>query len=415
MPRGPIQSVAILGGGPAGACLATFLRQAGVDVALFHRPKRPQLIVGESLVPAVVPYLARLGVEEEVASYSILKRGATFVLNREQELSVFFDEVRGAKTPYSYNVPRDRFDQTLLDVAGRHTKIIDGAARLVREDGSDRVRLDDESLARASDVLKGQPDLIVDAGGRAQSLARLQGVEILEGQRHDTALHAHLEGVEVEVESNIHTDRLEHGWSWRIPLPGRVSIGIVIDSEFIKGFGSTPEEQLDNYLRQDAHLRDWMKPARRVTPVIRYTNYQRVATRGVGENWALLGDSFGFVDPVFSSGLLIALQGAEELSAAILSGTDAAFDRYQASIQRKILAWQQVIEHFYDGRLLTLFQVGEVVRSTWRGKLLDFHFRKHMPRIFTGEDATNRYSLGLVNFMAQYGLLGNDPTANRIV
>ena len=192
-------------------------------------------------------------------------------------------------------------------------------------------------------------------------------------------------------------------------------MGVVIDSDFIRSFGETPEEQFDRYLRQDAHLKDWMEPAKRVTPVVRYTNYQLVSARGVGANWALLGDSFGFVDPVFSSGLLIALQGAEELAAAIRDGSEAAFARYQASIQRKIAAWQQVIEHFYDGRLLTLFQVGEIVRSTWRGRLLDFHFRKHMPRIFTGEDATNRYSLGLVNFMARHGLLGNDPSVNRIV
>jgi flavin-dependent dehydrogenase len=415
MPTRPIRTVAILGGGPAGACLATFLSQAGLDVALFHRPKRPPIIVGESLVPAIVPFLQRLGVEEEVASYSTLKRGATFILNREQDLNVFFDEVRGARTPYSYNVPRDRFDQTLLDVAARHTKVIEGTARLVRDGDSDRVLLDDETLARASDVLSGQPDLIIDAGGRGRIVDHLLGIGATEGDRKDTALHAHLEGVEVEVESNIHTDRLEHGWSWRIPLPGRVSIGIVIDSEFIQAFGDTPEEQFDNYLRQDAHLKDWMKPAKRVTPVVKYTNYQLVSDRGVGENWALLGDSFGFVDPVFSSGLLIALQGAEELADAILDGSEAAFQKYEASIRHKILCWQRVIEHFYNGRLLTLFQVGDVVRSSWRGKLLDFHFRKHMPRIFTGEDATNRYSLGLVNFMAKYGLLGNDPTVNRIV
>ena len=67
-----------------------------------------------------------------------------------------------------------------------------------------------------------------------------------------------------------------------------------------------------------------------------------------------------------------------------------------------------------DGRLLTLFRVGQWVQKTLLGRMLDFHFRKHMPRIFTGEDATNRYSLGLVSFMTQYGLAGNDPEALRI-
>ena len=79
-----------------------------------------------------------------------------------------------------------------------------------------------------------------------------------------------------------HTDRLEHGWAWRIPLPGRVSMGLVIDSQFIRKFGETPEQQLDAYLRHDKVIRDFARPARRITPVVTYTNYQSRATRGVG-------------------------------------------------------------------------------------------------------------------------------------
>lgn len=285
----------------------------------------------------------------------------------------------------------------------------------MRDGGSDRVLLDAETLARCGDALDGQPDLIVDSAGRGRILGNLMDVEIVQVERADTALHAHVEGVEVKVESNIHTDRMEHGWCWRIPLPGKVSVGIVVDADYIAKFGNTPEERFDRYLSHDAHLRDWMAPAKRVTPVMEYTAYQIISTRGVGENWALLGDSFGFIDPVFSSGLLLAFLGAEELSKAILDGSDKAFARYEKKIQRNVKAWQDVIRYWYDGRLLTLFQVGDVVRSTLIGKLLDFHFRKHMPRIFTGEDATNPYSLGLVKFMATYGLAGNDPEKNRIL
>jgi hypothetical protein len=73
-----------------------------------------------------------------------------------------------------------------------------------------------------------------------------------------------------------------------------------------------------------------------------------------------------------------------------------------------------VIRWYYDGRLLTLFKIGNYVRQTLIGKLLDFHFRKHMPRIFTGEDETNRYSLGLIDFMVKYGLAGNDASEMQI-
>ncbi len=405
--------VAILGGGPAGATAGALLARAGVDVVLFARGKRPPIIVGESLVPAIVPFLRELGIEEEVAGYSIWKGGATFIHDKEYTQSFRFHEVRGAKTPYSYNVPRDRFDASVLEAARRAgVRVVDQPARIERVGQSDRLMLSADSLAAAG--LDEQPEFIVDAGGRTRHIARLLDIPTIDGDRRDTALHAHFEGVEVEIPGNVHTDRLEHGWAWRIPLPGRVSIGVVIDSEFIRKFGNSPEEQMDNFLREDPVIRDFARRAHRVTPVVRYTNYQSRATRGVGENWAMLGDAFGFIDPVFSSGLLIAFEGARNLAQALLEGTDKALHHYDRKTQHSLASWQRVIGWFYSGRLLTLFKVGEYVRGTLAGRLLDFHFRKHMPRIFTGEDATNRYSLALVEFMVNHGLAGNDPTKMKI-
>jgi flavin-dependent dehydrogenase len=407
------RSIAILGGGPAGPTLGALLARSGVDVSLFTRGKRPPIIVGESLVPAVVPYLRRLGVEEEVASYSTWKGGATFVFGRDSRLSVRFDEVRGARTTYSYNVPRERFDATLLEAArAAGVRVVERAARVEREAGSERVRLDAASLEAAA--LEAQPDFVVDAAGRGRVLPRLLGLEHVDGDRRDTALHAHFEGIEVEIPGNVHTDRLEHGWLWRIPLPGRVSMGLVVDSERIRRFGDEPEEQLDEFLRRDPVIREYAAPARRVTPVVKYTNYQSRTVRGVGPNWALAGDSFGFVDPVFSSGVLLAFQGASNLAEALQGGSASALAAYERETLHNLAAWQRVIRRFYDGRLLTLLRVGQYVRQTVLGRLVDFHFRKHMPRVFTGEDATNRYSLGLIEFMVRYGLGRNDPEALRI-
>jgi flavin-dependent dehydrogenase len=413
--RRPGRCVAILGGGPAGATLSTLLARAGLDVVLFARGGRPPIVVGESLVPACVPFLRQLGVEDEVASYSIWKGGATFVLSRETRLNFRFAEVRGARTTYSYNVPRDRFDASLLEAARRAgVRVIPEAGRLERIGESDQVRLSDETLEKAGGSLAGPPDFIVDAGGRSRTIPRLLGIPVLDGKRRDSALHAHFEGIEVEIPGNVHTDRLDHGWLWRIPLPGRVSMGLVIDSEFIRKFGNTSEEQLDGYLRHDPVIRDYAKPARRITPVVRYTNYQSRAQRGVGRNWALVGDTFGFVDPVFSSGLLIAFQSATLLAKSLIDCSARALSFYEKETLRNLEAWQRVIGWFYDGRLLTLLKVGQFVRSTLLGKLVDFHFRKHMPRIFTGEDATNRYSLGLIEFMVNHGLVRNDPSELRV-
>lgn len=415
MPRRKIQSVAILGAGPAGAALATFLARAGVEVVLFDGGKRPPLIVGESLVPAVVPFLRTLGIEDEVASYSTLKPGATFTFDEGDVMSFLFGEVRAAKTPYSYNVPRDRLDQSVRDAALRAgARLVPRHGRLEREPGSGRVRLCAETLAAAG--LAAHPDFVVDAAGRVRLLGRLLELPVVEGGRRDTALHTHLEGVPLLNEGHVHTDRLERGWCWRIPLPGRVSVGLVIDAPVLREFGDTAEEQFDAYLRHDRGLRGWGATAKRIAPVVKYTNYQLRHTRGAGENWALLGDAFGFVDPVFSSGMLVGLDGAQELANTLLAGGGRdALARYETHVLRHLASWHRVAGYFYDGRLFTLLKLGDRKRSEFPWLLVDPHFRTHMPRVFTGESTTKRYSMGLLDFMVRWGLVRTDarPLAIR--
>jgi hypothetical protein len=207
----------------------------------------------------------------------------------------------------------------------------------------------------------------------------------------------------------VHSDRLERGWAWRIPLPGRVSVGLVVPNEHLKRFGEGAEEQYDGLLRADPITSLWAPSATRITPVIKYTNYQLRTARGTGPGWALVGDSFGFVDPIFSSGMLIGMQGAEALAAAILENTPQAYARYERLVTHALTIWQRLADYFYDGRLFTLFQVSEYVRQTWFGRLVDFHMRAHLPRIFTGEGTTNRYNVALLDFMIKRGLAGNDP------
>jgi flavin-dependent dehydrogenase len=413
--------VAILGAGPAGASLAAYLARhrarggaAEFEVTIFDGGVRPPLVVGESLVPAVVPFLRRLGVEEQVASFSTFKPGAIFRFGPEDMLAFRFDEVRGARTQYSYNTPRDRFDAVVRDAAlAAGARLVPEHARVERASaGGERVVLSDSSLAAAG--LARQPDFIVDAGGRNRQLARLLGLPVVEGERRDTALHAHLEGVTLINPNDIHTDRLEHGWSWRIPLPGRVSVGLVMDSAVLREFGSDVEEQFDGYLRHDPQLSDWGVTAKRISPVMKYTNYQLRHTRGVGPGWALVGDAFGFIDPVFSSGLLIALDGAWQLAQALIRGGDRALRRFEARNLKQLENWQRVVRYFYDGRLFTLFKIGEQMSTRWLGRLTDFHFRRHMPRVVTGEATTHPYSMGLLDFMVQHALLDLDPRERAV-
>jgi flavin-dependent dehydrogenase len=413
--------VAILGAGPAGASLAAHLAShrarpgAGpeFEVTLFDGGTRPPLVVGESLVPAVVPFLKRLGIEAEVASYSIYKPGATFRFASDDVLEFRFSDVRGARTTYSYNTPRDRFDASVRNAAlAAGARLIPQHARLERDGSGERVKLSAASLDAAG--LARQPDLIVDAGGRNRQLARMLDLPVVAGDRRDTALHAHLEGVTLINPGDVHTDRLEHGWSWRIPLPGRVSVGLVMDSNVLREFGSDAEEQFDAYIRHDPQLSDWGVTAKRISPVVKYTNYQLRHTRGFGPGWALVGDAFGFIDPVLSSGLFIALDGAWNLARALQSGSARALRRFERRNLRQLANWQRIVSYFYDGRLFTLFKIGDDMSDRWLGRMTDFHFRRHFPRVVTGEATTHAYSMGLLDFMVRYALMDLDPRQRAV-
>jgi len=404
-----IRSVAILGGGPAGSYLAAELARAGRSVTVFQRGQRPPLIPGESLVPAVIPFLRKLGVEDEIATYSTWKPGATFTLGRGDEMSFRFADVPNAVTNYAYNVPRDRFDATVVAAAARAgARVVDHVAQVEREaPASQRLRLSDATLAAAG--FDAQPDLIVDATGRARVVSELLGLPYRTGARRDTALFAHCENVPLSQPGHVHSDRMEFGWCWRIPLPGRVSVGIVVPSDVLKQSGDGIEAQYDAWMRSDAQISHWAAHAKRLTKVYRYNNYQLTSLRGYGANWALCGDAFGFIDPIFSSGLLVGLDGAERLARTILQPSERAWARYQRDVIRHLDAWQRVVEHWYSGRLFTLFRIGQVVRATNVGRILGWHLQHHFPRIFTGEATRHVYSRNLLNFMAHYGLAGNDP------
>lgn len=407
--QSPINTVAILGGGPVACTLATLLARNGVRVAIWHKPKVTQLIVGESLVPAVIPMLRKLGVEDQVRKFSTLKPGATFNLSDDTNFSFHFEQLRGLPR-YAYNVPRDIFDATLLEAAQKTgAAVYEIPAQVIRVPGTDRVELSPETLAEANGFFTGPPDLIVDATGRLRLLPNLLEIPSQRGTRKDIALFAHVDQTHLDHEGHVHTTRLDRGWSWRIPLPGRVSLGMVVPEEHALKFGATVEERYDNLLKQDSVLSKVAKDAKRVTPAVEYANYQLVSKRVVGDGWALVGDTAGFVDPVFSSGMFLGMRGAFNLAETISQGTAAAFEDYEWQTIHHLETWREIAEYWYGGRLFTCFNVGEKLRDKWFVKLMFPHMNKHMGRIFGGAASDSTYSIGLLRFAMKYGLKDEDP------
>jgi flavin-dependent dehydrogenase len=416
-----IRTVSILGAGPAASTLATLLARAGVKVAMLHRPRTAPLLVGESLVPAIVLMLRKLGVEKEVATFSKYKPGACFNIGEHADFPFAFKDFCGSFPPYAYNVPRIQFEETLLANARKAgAKVFDLNAGVERIGNSDRVQLNDETLAALGGFFSdgrpgsGQPDLIVDATGRARLLPKLLDIPSREGGRKDTAMFAHLDKAGLYADGYVHSSRLDHGWSWRIPLPGRVSLGMVIGSEFLPPFGATKEERYDNLLKQDSILSKVARDAKRLTPVMEYTNYQLVSGRMVGDGWALVGDTAGFIDPVFSSGLFIGMHSAFALADAIGKGSPEAFQNYQKEVTHHLTIWHEIVGYFYDGRLFTSFNVGEKLRKNFLMRLAFPHINKHMGRIFLGAASTSSYSIRLLRLLVRHGLRDEDPKAMAI-
>jgi hypothetical protein len=218
----------------------------------------------------------------------------------------------------------------------------------------------------------------------------------------------------IDQPGHVHSDRLEQGWCWRIPLPGRASVGIVAKPEVLRALGATPEEQFDRFLESDPHMKSLCGASHRLTPVMRYSNYQLTTQQGVGDGWALVGDAFGFIDPVFSSGLFLAMDGACRLAAAIEVGSSAALRRYERHQLRHIDAWRRAVETFYDGRFFALFRLHESESEKRLGSRISRRLWQQLAGVFTGEATARRYNRGLLRFMTTHALGGQDLAELRI-
>jgi flavin-dependent dehydrogenase len=306
--------IAIAGSGPSGSTMAALLSEKGADVTLFNGGKRPAMIVGESGIPALVPLMRRLGIEEEVAAVAQHKPGATFALGDRDPIELSFQSVKGILPTYSYNLPRPQFDQIIENRARRSkARWIDHEAGLIKgAEGSGReIILDDETLALVPEWKGEQPDLIVDATGRRRTVAKLLKIPFATGPRRDTAHFSHFEEWKHKgPPGQIVVCRTAHGgWSWQIPLRDCMSVGVVMNAETLRGLGNTPEERLESAIAGDPILSAAGQNRRRVADIPIYTNYQLISERAYGPGWVSLGDSFGFVDPMLSPGMWIAMRG----------------------------------------------------------------------------------------------------------
>ena len=386
----------------------------GIEVTLFDDGRRPGLVVGESLIPAVIPVLRKLGLEERAAAICQHKPGVTFTLNENEKIEFCFQSLAGTAMPtYAYNAPRPAFDN-LLDARADElgVKRVRVRAKIERV-GPDGLRLAEETLAQAPRLQGKQPDLIVDSTGRSRLFAHTMEIPAEVGPRKDVAYFAHYEGfAENRPHGQVIIGRLAEGWSWRIPLRDRLSVGVVMNKDAAAQLGATPEERLEAAIGRDPLLAAAGPNRRRLTEIFTYTNYQLVSARGYGPGWAMAGDAFGFVDPMLSPGVYLALHSAELLSENL---DDLA--TYSREMRKLIRAWMGLIEYFYDGRIFAMYQSGMIFERKFPGKvtqaLHDF-FNGKVACMASGATTASRFGQGMLEIMSRPAGWMTDPATLAI-
>jgi flavin-dependent dehydrogenase len=303
--------VLVIGGGPAGSTIAALLAERGRDVVLLEKDRHPRFHIGESLLPFNMPLFERLGVAQEVQSIGMPKYGAQFV-SPWHEKPVMYEFANALDNPFpsTYQVRRSEFDEILFRNAARKgARAIEGC-RVTGVDfgagGADVTARDDggrESRWRVR--------FVADASGRDTFLAGRLGLKQRSRKNNSAALYGHFSGAKRlpgKAEGNITLVWFEHGWFWLIPLAdGATSVGAVCWPYYLKSRRTSPEQFLLDTIALSPTLSERLRDARLVSPVTATGSYSYDTCRPAGKDCVLLGDAFAFIDPIFSTGVLLAM------------------------------------------------------------------------------------------------------------
>jgi flavin-dependent dehydrogenase len=313
-----MSDVVIIGGGPAGSTTAIRLAQKGCKVTLLEKARHPRFHIGESLLPANLPLFERLGVAAEIQAIGMQKWGAEFIspwhAGRTQTFE--FSEAWDKSMPLAYQVRRSQFDEILIRRAATcGAEVIEGCrvkdVEFLPSGQGARVHAEHDDGRKES----WEARFVIDASGRDTFLGNRLNTKQRNRKHNSSAMYGHFKGAQRHPDckraGNISIFWFDHGWIWFIPLAdGATSVGTVVWPYYMKSRNKPLREFFLETLALCGGLAERLQGAELISDVEATGNYSYSCNQTYGKSFLLVGDAYAFIDPMFSSGVMLAMTTA---------------------------------------------------------------------------------------------------------
>ena len=383
MPPTPPEIV-VIGGGPAGATCSTLLAQGGRRVQLFERERFPRFHIGESLIPETYWVLERLNMLSKLQASHFIKKYSVQFVGRSGRLSepFYFVDHKPHESSQTWQVLRSEFDKLMLDNASEHGVDVHEGVRvldvLFEGDRAVGVRIQNEDGAQR----EVRADVVVDASGQSSMIIGRLGLREWDEQLKKAALWTYWEGAQRgagrdEGATLVIQTEGKKGWFWYIPLHDDVtSVGVVADYSDL--FKNRPDKDHEAIYFEEVDrcpgVKKLIDGAKRVAPFRAAKEYTYKAKQAAGDGWVTIGDAFGFLDPLYSSGVLLALRSGAVAADAIAEGlargdTSAAqLGKWEPDFRKGMDRMRRLVCEYYEG-----FSFGRFVKRypQFKGHLTD--------------------------------------------